>query len=235
MVTWAEVEEQARRGSLTTRLIADLTALPRSRLDGWHRNGIVRARTWRNPRKLPRIYAWSEYARARAAQEFLGRGVPPRALRCTLDRLDQTIRAWHELLRYDHRHALIERCGSEEGGFRYEVVKPDGADARAVAEPSAVYAGEEEALLLDVAEHLRDEGPLGRLRRFEPWVDLRPEVQGGSPTLRGSRIRTAYLAEAADAGNTAREIAEDLWIDPTATGKAIEFQRELDRRRSRAG
>ena len=230
MTTWDEFEEQARRGSMTTRLIADITGLPRSRLDGWHRRGIAPARLWRNPSNLPRLYAWSEYARIRAAQQLNARKVPSRALRSALNRLDATIRDWHHLIRCDHRDAAIVRCS--DGGFRYAVAAPRMEGAREVAEPSPIYAAGDDALMIELAEQLQKDGPLGRLSRFEPWVDLRPEVQGGMPTLRGSRIRTALLAEAADAGNTPEQIAGDLGIDPAATGKAIEFHRELEGVRS---
>lgn len=228
MVTWAEVKEQARRGSLGARLILDVTELPRSRLDGWHRRKIVHASVWPGRRGMPRIYAWSDYAKIRAAQQFLERGVGARDLRCMLNRLDWAIRDWHELTRHDHRAAEIVRCNGE---FRYEIRLPSADGAQRVAAPGTVYASDGDELLIEIAEHLRDEGPLARLKRFEPWVDMRPEVQGGDPTLRGSRILTALLAEAADAGNSPDEIAGELEIDPTGVAKGVEFQRELTSRR----
>lgn len=232
MAAWDELEAQAMRGSLGVRLILDITELPRSRLDGWHRRQIAAASVWRGRRGDPRVYAWSEYARIRAAQQFLARGIAPRNLRRLLDRLDSTIRDWHELTRHDHRTAEIVGCGDR---FRYQVRAPDIGGEGRVAETGAAYVQDGDDLLIEVAEHLRDEGPLARLNRFEPWVDMRPEVQGGAPTLRDSRIRTALLSESADAGNTPDEIAGELWIDAEAVAKAVEFHRELTAPRSACG
>lgn len=232
MTTWDEVEAQARRGSLGVRLILDITELPRRRLDGWHRREIASASVWHGRRGAPRVYAWSDYARIRAAQQFLARGIAPKNLRCLLDRLDSTIRDWHELTRHDHRAAEIVGCGDP---FRYQARRPDASGERRVAEAGAAYVQDGDELLIEVAEYLRDEGPLARLNRFEPWVDMRPEVQGGAPTLRDSRIRTGFLSEAADAGNTPDEIAGELWIDAEAVAKAVEFHRELTASRPARG
>ena len=224
MTTWQELREQARAGEMTGRLIADITALPRHRLDGWHRRGIARASVWRGDREMPRIYAWSDYARIRAAQQFLELGVRPRGLRCALDELDSTIDDWPRLLRRDHRGGEIVRCS---GTSKYEIRLPAAKRELEVAEASAAPLG---PLAVEVAGRLRDDGPLGRLRRFERWVDMRPEVQGGYPTLRDARVMTADIAGYARTGMSAAEIADTLQLDADEVAKALQFERELTAR-----
>lgn len=211
-------------GALSSGFLSKITGVPRSRLDGWHRRGIAEASVWRGDRTIPRIYAWRDYARIRAARQFLQRGMPPRGLRRVLDQLDSTIRDWHLLLRYDHRFIEIARC---DGDFKYGVPRIGPERTRQVAEPGTVFASDEDALLIEVAECLRDEGPLGRLRHFERWVDMRPEVQEGNPTIKGSRIETATIAGYAGTGMSVEEIAETLSVDGEQALEALKFEHEL--------
>ena len=211
-------------GALSSGFLSKITGVPRSRLDGWHRRGIAEASVWRGDRTIPRIYAWRDYARIRAARQFLQRGVPPRGLRRVLDQLDSTIRDWHLLLRYDHRFIGIAPC---DGDFKYGVPRIDPERTPQVAELGTLFASDGDALLIEVAEQLRDEGPLGRLKHFERWVDMRPEVQEGNPTIKGSRIETAAIAGYAGTGMSVGEIAETLWIDGEQAAEALRFEDEL--------
>ena len=77
--------------------------------------------------------------------------------------------------------------------------------------------------------------PLGQLQEYADTVDVRPDVMGGSPTLKGRRLETAALAALAQAGDPVAAIAEAYELTRSTVERALAFEQALDTHASAAG
>lgn len=223
----SEIASELQLGSLSARLVSALTGVRRVRLDGWHRQGVVRAQTCEQPRPGPRTYTWHQYCQVRAAAKLLNSGVAPRRLRDELAAIDAAISGWPALTLREHRACGVTRCMSASGGTSYSISR--NGDGR----PPVLFAYEDGTAKGGCAAHLRivgelqAEGPLAGMAEYSQWIDMRPSVQAGWPTIIDTRITTQAIAEYAAPGMSAVEIAETLWIDRLLVEKALAFQAAL--------
>ncbi len=74
---------------------------------------------------------------------------------------------------------------------------------------------------------LQVEGPLAGLAQYSQWIDMRPSVQAGWPTIVSTRITTGTIAGYASTGMSAAEIADTLWLNLMLVEKALAFQAEV--------
>lgn len=74
---------------------------------------------------------------------------------------------------------------------------------------------------------LQVEGPLAELAQYSQWIDMRPAVQAGWPTIVGTRITTGTIAGYASTGMSAAEVADTLWLNRMLVEKALAFQAEV--------
>ena len=79
-----------------------------------------------------------------------------------------------------------------------------------------------------VLKEFKSGWPLGQLHEYADIVDLRPDVLGGSPTLKGRRLETATLATLAQAGDTVAAIAEAYELSRSTVERALAFEQALD-------
>ena len=70
--------------------------------------------------------------------------------------------------------------------------------------------------------------PLGQLHEYADTVDVRPDVMGGAPTLKGRRLETAALSSLAEAGDTIPTIAEAYELTRPTVERALDFEQALD-------
>lgn len=223
----SDIASELDLGSLSARLVSGLTGVPQGRLDGWHRRGVVRARICDRPQSGPRTYTWRQYCQVRAAAKLLNSGVAPRRLRGELAAIDATVAGWPALALREHRTRGVAQCASGSGGTPYSVA--GNGDGR----PPVLFACGDDATedacaaRLKIVGELQAEGPLAGLAEYSQWIDMRPSVQAGWPTIIGTRITTETIAEYAAPGMSVAEIAETLWLDRLLVEKALAFHASL--------
>ena len=223
----SDIAAELDRGSLSARLVSALSGVPQGRLDGWHRRGVVRARTCERPQPGPRTYTWRQYCQVRAVAKLLNSGVAPRRLRGELAAIDATVAGWPALALREHRTRGVAQCASGSGGTSYSIT--GNGDGR----PPVLFAcgdgaaEDARAAHLKIVGEMQAEGPLADLAEYSQWIDMRPSVQAGLPTIIGTRITTEAIAEYAAPGMPAAEIAETLWLDQVLIEKALAFHAAL--------
>lgn len=213
------------QGSLSSRLVASLAGVRPSRLDSWHRRSIIRARVYAVDPPARRWYTWRQYCQARAAAKLLERGVPARSLRAELAALDATVDNWPALALREHQRCRIEPCSA--GPASHAIAWNGGGRSTITFAYCDAGAEEETSRRFQVISELQAEGPLAGLAHCSQWIDMRPAVQAGWPTIFGTRVTTGTIAGYAETGMSAAEIADTLWLDLILVEKALAFHAEL--------
>ena len=77
--------------------------------------------------------------------------------------------------------------------------------------------------LADSVAAVIDEGPLSHLNRFDDAVQMTPDINVGLPTLRGTRLETAFLLKLAKRMSLA-QVAELYALPADLLSRAIEFE-----------
>lgn len=193
-------------GAIRSRTVAKLTGVSLDQLQYWHETQFIQAHVVPGARGYPRLYAWVDYLKVRAARKLLAQGIPTATIRAAFAYLDQQVPEWHRLPLYAHAgRVLIERDDI--------LVTADAG--RQVALPS----------LRDVLRQIAEEGPLGELRRFSDDVDMNPAIVAGNPVVKGTRLETQFVASLAGHGMAIDSIAKVYRLTPEQVVSAIEFQK----------
>jgi uncharacterized protein (DUF433 family)/DNA-binding transcriptional MerR regulator len=191
------------RGALRSSVVARLVGFPPRRLRKWHEVGILQAHEDPGARGYPRLYSWVDYMKLRAALKLQERGVPTRALRHVLAKLEATVTDWYLV-------PLHVWGGRVLGEF-------DAALVDVTSDQTML------PFVRDMLVELRDEGPLGELREFSDIVDMDPAVVSGNPVVRGTRLETRFIAELAKRGVPVDGIARRYELTPAQVQRVIEF------------
>jgi len=69
---------------------------------------------------------------------------------------------------------------------------------------------------------------LERIKR--DFIEIRPEVLGGEPVLRGTRLSARLIADLVRQGATCKELADDYDVTPDQVKAAVTFDRVTPRR-----
>lgn len=204
-----DIESVFRRGAIRSRTVGRLSGASLRQLQYWHRTKLISATVVPGSRGTPRMYSWIEYMKARAAVKLLKSGVPNRRLRGYIEWLEANIPDWYKA-------SLVEfgrRVFVQEDGYAHEAA----SGRQTVLGP----------LALEVVQELQAEGPLGRLQSFSDWVSMDPRVHGGSPTVRGTRIETHFVAELAVRGSSPEFIAKHHRLSPELVRRVLAFEGEV--------
>lgn len=211
-----------RYGLYSTAQVARLARIPLSTLYEWRRRGIIR----------PSLELVHEGLLADEGYSYSD---------LTLVRIIKALRDKH--LDFDSAakaiYHLYERLGPPDRGWANEKVYVienriyiDRPDNWAVTDATEQGQKVIEKLFGDLFEELREEDAEASIivpPQFRKYVQVRPDVMGGEPVVRDTRIPTATLV----ALLTRHTIAElkKLYrrIPPETIEKAIEYERYLDR------
>ena len=69
---------------------------------------------------------------------------------------------------------------------------------------------------------------MGSLGDFSDRIDMNPDVLGGNPVLKGTRLETQFIAALVDDyGYTEGQAAEAYHLKPMELQRAIEFARAI--------
>ena len=122
-------------------------------------------------------------------------------------------------LRPQQLRAALDRCCEvaaadlDDAGLAEQLDRklPDGAESIAVM------------------REFKSGWPLGRLHKYADIVDVRPDVMGGSPTLKGRRLETAALWSLHEAGDSVSAIADAYELPPHTVERVLAFEQALER------
>lgn len=226
-------------GSMSSRLVAALSGATLEQLQRWRRSGIVKATALPPRQGAPCAYRWDEYRRARLGVLLLAHGLQPRRLRAVLDEYCEVIAPDAELPTTVAGQRAIVKPGDEGGhtaerarqGAAFDFVSEATLDEEGIAERLGEQLPDGVASIA-VLKEFSSGWPLGELHAYADVVDVRPDVMGGSPTLKGSRLETAALAALAQAGETVAAIAEAYDLTRSKVERALAFERVLDKHAS---
>jgi uncharacterized protein (DUF433 family)/DNA-binding transcriptional MerR regulator len=89
--------------------------------------------------------------------------------------------------------------------------------------------------LSDIFREQEEEGSLLIPKDYQEYVELDPEIMGGQPVVRGTRVPTSILAMLGQQGRSVTELARLYFPIPRGTiAKVIEYEAFLDRTGSTA-
>ena len=230
-----EVDEQTATGSMPSRLVAALAGANLEQLRRWRRSGVVSATALPPRRGAPCAYRWSEYRRARLAALLLVHGLQSRHLRRVLDEYCEVIPSDLELPTIVAGQRAIVKPGygpshtaeRDQQGAAFDFVLEAALDEGVIAERlgKELPDGFSSIKLL---KEFSSGWPLCHLHEYDDIVDVRPDVMGGSPTLKGTRLETAALAALVQAGETVAAIAETYELARSTVERVLAFERALD-------
>lgn len=226
---------------MSSRLVAALAGVTMEDLRRWRRSGVVSATALPPRRGIPCAYRWDEYRRARLAALLLAHGLQSRRLRLVLDEYCEVIPPDAELPTTIAGQRTIVKpedgpghtAERDQQGAAFDFVSAAVLDEDAIAERLGKELPEGVSSIALLKE-FRSGWPLGQLHEYSDIVDVRPEVMGGSPTLKGSRLETVALATLAQAGETVAVIAEAYELTRSTVERALAFERALDKYASAA-
>ena len=220
---------------MSSRLVAALSGVTVGQLRQWRHSGIVSASALPPKPGYPSAYRWDEYRRARLASLLLTHGLKTHRLQRVLDECCEVIPAYAVLpTTVAGQKAIVKQF---DGVGQTAERSPQGAAFDFVSE-AALY---DEGIASRIPDHLPDgtsatavhreftsSWPLGRLHEYSDVIDVRPEVLGGSPTLKGRRLQTAALSSLHAAGDSIGAIADAYGLSLTTVTRAIAFELALE-------
>lgn len=197
----ANGELLSTRGALRSRTVAKLAGVTLRQLSYWHRTELLEAHVIRGRPGRPRLYSWVDYMKVRAGKKLLREGLSTQRIRIEIADLDAYFPDWYLRPLY--------------GVARRAVVDVGGA--------LATIQAPQQSVLPRLLEELTEEGPLGELRAFRNYVDMRPDVMAGNPVVRGTRLETRFIGALVDRGLESRTIADIYHLSRHQVKKALEF------------
>ncbi len=212
--------------ALRSRLVSHLTGLSASQLQRWHATSLQEAHREAGQRGVPRLYSWVDYRRLCVISSLLEQDVPTKRIRVAIAFLDELFPGWHNLgvTRTDARipntrstiHVLVQAPGVD--------AIADGAGQLTMSQLERELELAQEPLRQSVS-NLVDCGPLFRLSRYSDAVTMDPHLNVGLPTVKGTRLETAFIAGmVADYCGSVERVAKIYRIAPAVIGRALEFQ-----------
>ena len=222
-------------GSMSSREVAGLAGATTDQLRRWRRSGTVSATALPPRRGKPCAYRWDEFQRARLAVLLLQHGLKPRRLKTVLNEYRDVLAHLPELpTATGGRQAMVKQSDTTPHTGKHP--QPCGWFDFVMSAPLA-ESGAPAAWLGRLPQDVTPEGvlsdfrsgcPLGRLQHYADFIDVRPEVLGGSPTLKGTRLQTLALSSSFEAGDTVSAIADAYNLSTDTVRRAIAFDAALD-------
>lgn len=227
--------EKTATGTMAAPLVAALAGVTLGQLRLWRRSGVVTASALPPRRGLPSAYRWDEYRRARLAALLLRHGLKPQRLRVVLDEYLDVISPSSELpTTVADQRAIVKQpdglahtAERQMQGAAFDFVSAAPLDQETIAGRLAQKLPDGSASIEVIREYVQS-WPLGTMQEFADIVDVRPEVLGGAPTLKGSRLETAALASLFKAGETVEVIAQAYQLAKSTVERVLAFERALE-------
>lgn len=229
-------------GTMPARLVAALAGVSMDQLRRWRRSGAVCASALPPRRGLPSAYSWDEFRRARLASLLLMHGLKERRLRRVLDEYCIVIDPHAELpTSVAGQRAIVKQADGQahtaerwRQGVAFDFVTSADLDEEMIISRLGVQLPDGVSTI-EVLRELSASWPLGQLQEFADLVEVRPDVHGGAPTLKGTRLETAALAALHAAGDTVAAIAEAYQLAQSTVERVLNFEQELDAHAATAG
>lgn len=211
----------AAREWFSTIQVCELLGLTRRQIDYWDRTDFIK------PSAAPargigsaRRYTFTDLVQLKTARELKRGGVSVQMIRKAIEYLRE---------RYpDLTHPLAQlRLLAVDGQFYAVHTAKEIEDLRRRGQLILeVCIGKMAQELHQHVTQLRDQH-----REIDRWIDSRPDVQGGTPVVKGTRIPVKTIARYLRAGCTPEEICDELPSLTTAAVAAV--QRYHEGRRGR--
>lgn len=215
----AELEELFWQGCVSTRMVAALSGISRSRLGRWDRAGVLAASYPSSRPGQSRFYTWLECCKARAAAKLLARRVRLRDVARTLDRIDAEAPQWERAMVQPVRGRQL---APGDGAAGSEVITALRLRA------AGCSADDERKLIADVLGEMLAEGPLGELSRYGDHITIHPLWLANYPVLAGTRLETALIAVMCGKRfQSVREVADEYGLTVEQVERAVEFEKAL--------
>jgi uncharacterized protein (DUF433 family)/DNA-binding transcriptional MerR regulator len=201
-------QPQARpmRGALRTRVVSQLAGVSLPRLRYWHESLLIQAHAVPGRRGVPRLWSWEDYMKVRAAEKLSRAGLTTQRIRTVVEYLDDHVPDWFAAPLHPFGDSAV--IDVAEG----VLLADTGQWAMAT-------------IMTQMLTDLRDEGPLGELRRFSDHVDMDPSVIAGNPVAKGTRIETDFIAALVDRGVPEASIADSYGLSAEQVERVVEFSR----------
>lgn len=198
------------KGALRSRIVARLSGATLRQLGYWHRTGLIRARALPGGAGRRRLYSWEDYMKVRAAKKLKNEGLTMQRIRTHIAFLDSEVPQWpYRDVREFARGAIVRLS---EPGVTYVTAEPG-------------LQGVFPELALSVLSEISEEGVLGQLRNFEPFVSMDPFVLSGNPVVRGTRIETRFISSLVDRDLSEPTVRDIYHLTREQVSRAVEFER----------
>ena len=179
------------QGLYSPRVAARVARIKYQHFQAWSKANLIHPRKLKTGAGDETVYTYEDLLLMRLIARLREHGVRPREIRVALDTIalmsQGDTRAWMKATLYVANGVIV-------------VVLPDMADWT----PVAASRGPQKMALVFFPDLLRDlERDLVPPDRF-PHVEIDPEVLGGTPVVRGTRIPTRAITEVSQAGEDPR-------------------------------
>jgi uncharacterized protein (DUF433 family) len=200
------------RGVYSARLAAHIAHVSPRQLRYWVDKGLLKPSAFNAPYRHRDLFTYTDLVQARVIGRLRQKGL-------SLQRITKAI-AW-----------LRVQMQSDTAWHTKSLVT-DGQDLFVLMDGSSTYSAVRRPgqkvftiFLGDVAEELEN---AGRRLGLGTRIETNPEIQGGTPVLRNTRIPTRLIAELVRDGYSPAEITRMYpGISPTAVKAADQFERKL--------
>ncbi len=210
-------------GALRSRLVAKLTGLSTSQLQQFHAIGWQPANRRAGSRGVPRLYSWVDYRRLRVIAHMLDMGLSAARAERATRYLDELFPGWElgDLVRYEVASPPHTASGRVHAGHPIGNAAVFADAAGQVAAPELL--GYASSAMRRGVDALAAEGALGRMSPFADVVEMRPDINAGLPTIRGTRLESSFIAELATLSSP-REVATLYALPQAVVLRALEFE-----------
>ena len=217
--------ENVTIGALRSRLVAKLTGLTIPTLRHWHSSDLQSATRIAGNRGVPRVYSWIDYQRLCVMAGRKDEGVPTTRIRAAVTFLDDLYPEWWNLslARYDGHvrgsqssihvvlRASMDILADVHGGQMSFRSLMNGSAERTTTE------------LATALSNMQERGPLFCMNEFDDAIWMRPELNAGLPTIRGTSLESEFVVAYAQRTSIA-ETATAFRIDEARIIRARAFE-----------
>ena len=213
MTTW--------HGFYSTSQVSRLARVPRSTLYDWKARNILRpsVQVMAGGGRVDEGYSYADLTIVRLMRALRDDRLDLRsvgvALRHLFDRLGPPDKGWHDA------HVYIV-------GSKVYAELPDEWETTAATQFGQKVETRLFGQLFPILREQEERGSILVPPEFSQFVEINPEIMGGQPVIRDTRVPTAVLATLVDKGHTLSELAS-LYapIKHQAIKAAIDYERSL--------
>ena len=198
-------ENRELRGMYSARVAARVARMPSQRFQAWIKSGLLHPHKFDYGKRVENTYSYDDLLLIRLIIRLQGQGATTRSIRVALNTIeymhegDRT--AWKQVEMYVSEGVVVVMF---PGGTRWEW-NPVAA-SKGPQKMAAVF-------FPDLIEELKNE--LVPPDRFK-YIEVDPEVLGGSPIVKGTRISTSAVMSVLESEGDPTEVYPDLTKEQVA-------------------